>query len=419
MVQIYRKKWERGIFNSLFAALRDAVVLFLPVKRLPRFLIKILYGSRLQFAFLVHPRMYQDIFIAQPFLNPLKFFFRKKMAYRFLSWMPPTVLNYVHTKQGLDGVVIAQATLPEIMLRQRKRTRKVLESGLKLFSKIATPNAVAGLGGWFPMISRRGAGLEGYAQSLGLTVTNGHCGTLISIYMTIEKISRIVNLEICEMTIAIIGVGKMGSNVARALNNKVNKLILVDISKENLRKIVKQLEQNPSKTKIELVTSDQSNPSLLRNLLKKSHIGVCVTSTFRNLLKIRDIPPGFIAIDDSRPEALPRDPKLERIVLEGGLLKINGCEVDYDYGFGQDDNVFGCLGEAFLLALDGQRILKPTLGEVEMENFFEMLDFARANGVSDGDLKSMDSRISDETLRTAFATRSLMADKMIGKPMKQ
>ena len=130
-----------------------------------------------------------------------------------------------------------------------------------------------------------------------------------------------------------------------------------------------------SLTKIDIVISKSENNARLRAALKESHIGVCATSTFRNLLKVRDMPDGFIAIDDSRPEALPRDPKNERIVLEGGLLKILGSKINYDYGFGQDDNVFGCLGEAFILALDQEKSLSPTLGDVELDNFFNVLNF--------------------------------------------
>jgi len=66
------------------------------------------------------------------------------------------------------------------------------------------------------------------------------------------------------------------------------------------------------------------------------------------------------------------------------------------------------LGEAFLVALDGQRGLKPTLGDVDMDNFFRLLDLCRRNGVVEGDFKSSDSYITDDDIRAAIRRRGLM-----------
>ena len=119
----------------------------------------------------------------------------------------------------------------------------------------------------------------------------------------------------------------------------------------------------------------------------------------------------FIAIDDARPEALPRDPKNERLVLEGGLLKIKDAIINYDYGFGLDNNVFGCLGEAFMLALSNGENLKPTLGDVDIQNFLNMLNFSRENGVLAGDLKSSEDFISHEDVKEAFFRRGFIQNE--------
>jgi len=405
MVQIYRRKWQKGFFSSLLGYLRDSIVLFLPIKKLPSFFVKILYGEPIHFAFLVHPRAYQDIFISSPFLKPLQFLFRKKSAIGAFFGANPFVLNKVHSLQGINGLVVALMTMPELMFEKRKKAEKRLLAALKLISKIGGPGTVVGLGGWWPMVTQRGLSIKEHAEKMGLLVTNGHCGTLASIYLTIEKVARIGKLEKGDLCIAIIGVGKMGTNVARALNGRVKKMILIDINEANLKKIKRSLEGQNPKTLIDVIVSNPENMNALKEMLRDCHIGVCATSSLRNLLKLRDLPYGFIAIDDSRPEALPRDPKNERIVLEGGLLKICGATIDYDFGFGKDDNVFGCLGEAFLLALDRQQKLKPTLGDVDMENFFKVLDFCCANGVTAGDLKSSDVSIAEADIEAAFERR--------------
>ncbi|KKU18988.1 MAG: hypothetical protein UX30_C0021G0005 [Candidatus Saccharibacteria bacterium GW2011_GWA2_46_10] len=377
MVQIYRKKWQRSTLASLLGYCRDWLILTLPIKRVPPWLVKRLYGATFQFAFLVHPRAYQDVFISMPAFRIFKLFFRKKQGFKFFSNTNPFVLNTVRTQQDCNGCVIAQLTVPEIMF----------------------------LGGWFPMITKRGQLLDATARALGVRVTNGHCGTLTSIYMTIEKIAGISRIALNDMTIAVIGVGKMGANVARALNGKVKYLILIDINAIQLQKVKEDLSSADCSTEVSCVLFDVDSKSELKDILHRCHVGVCATSSYRNILKLRDLPTNFIGIDDSRPEALPRDPRKERIILEGGLLKISKAKIDYNYGFGEDDNVFGCLGEAFLLALDKHGLLMPTLGDVNRGNFFKMVAFCRENGVSEGDLKSSNISITDDDIRYAMDSK--------------
>jgi len=233
--------------------------------------------------------------------------------------------------------------------------------------------------------------------------------------MTVERIATSAGLPLSDLTIAVVGVGRMGANVARAFHGRVKELVLIDINEGNLRKVTDELQLCGISNNVSIVHYKAGDPGFVREALARCHVGIFATSSFRNLLRIRDIPSGFVAIDDSRPEALPRDPKSERIILEGGLLRIRGARVDYDFGFGQDDNVFGCLGEAFLLALDGGKVLKPTLAGVDMENFYRMLAFSRASGVCEGDLKSSEVSVSEGDIRHAFEKRGLLKARWKGE----
>lgn len=405
MVQVYNHHWQRGKLGSFFSYWRDFFILVLPVRSLPRFLVRWLYGFEPQFVFLCHPRAYQDIFIAAPFLKPIQFFFRKKNAYDFLLHVSPFVLNAIRTKYGVNGLVIGQVTFPEILFKKRKSSIAVMKKSILLASKICKPGTILGLGGWLPMISKRGASLKKYAHSRGIILTNGHCGTSLSIYLTIEHIAQKANIGMRELRVAIIGAGKMGMNLIRILNGKVNHLTIIDIQPANFLRIRNEIIKNPLGTTFDTVLSSALAQDSLREALKLSHIGVCSTSSLRTILRLKDMPEGFIAIDDSRPEALPRDPKNERIILEGGLLKIPGTKTDYNYGFGEDDNVFGCLGEAFLLALDKENILVPTLGDVDLVNFWKMVEFCKRKNVSQGDLKSCDVIITEADIQHAFEKR--------------
>lgn len=407
MVQIYQKRWERNTIKSFLGYLRDTLVFFLPVRKLPKFLRRMLYGLPIRFAFIVHPRSYQDVYIAAPFLKPLKLIFRKNTTFEVLTKFPSFVTNYVHTAQGVEGVVVGQLTTPQVMLKRRKLSLKVLRRTIEFISKIAEDGAVVGLGGWFPIISNRGEALEEKATSLGLTITNGHCGTLASIYMTVHKLGALIGLDIKDIKIAVVGTGKMGTNVVRAFNGIVRQIFLIDINDRIIDKVIERISEPPTETQIGKCIFMSENIKDVRDILNKCHIGVFATSNLRNLLKIRDLPLGFIAIDDARPEAIPRDPKNERIILEGGLLKVNGAKIDYNYGFGEDDNVFGCLGEALLLAIRNDGYLKPTIGDVDMENFQRFLAVCRELNISEGDFKSTDRYVSNTEIQTAFSMRKL------------
>jgi len=275
---------------------------------------------------------------------------------------------------------------------------------IRFASKITKNGAVVGLGAWFSMFTKRGLAVQGIAKNVGLRLTNGHMGTLISIYLTLERIASLIDVPLSGLHVAVIGTGKMGENVAHALNGKVASLTLIDIQLTALEKTRRALLERGEKTQIKAVLSEVDGRSL-REALKEVHIGICATSTFRNLLKLRDMPSGFVAIDDSRPEALPRDPRGERIILEGGLLKIKGAVQDYDYGFGENENVFGCLGESFLLAYDGGKTIQPTLGRVDMLNFERGLELCRRAGVCEGDFKSSEISVSGQLIKDSILSR--------------
>ena len=193
-----------------------------------------------------------------------------------------------------------------------------------------------------------------------------------------------------DLQIGIIGVGKTGQNIARALDGRVGRLFLLDVNQKKLDAIVNKLQgSHSSSTIIESVCLSSKDESRSCVVLERAHVFVCATSNIRKLSIGSFLPKRSIIIDDSRHEAFfRRHPFSGRLVLEGGLLKILGVKIDYDFGFGVDENVFGCLAESYLLSLDRGKTLEPTLGSVKLDNFCKMLSFAREQRVEVGDFKS-------------------------------
>ncbi|MBI5144795.1 MAG: hypothetical protein HZA27_01255 [Candidatus Omnitrophica bacterium] len=400
-----RKTWQRGPVTSFLFLLRDAIIFLLPIKRLPRFIVKALLGINPEFIFFVHARRSEDIYVALPFLVPIRRFLGRTLFLKILHTFPPFVLDTIRTESGIDGLVITSIFLSETLLNDRRFALKEGVKGLFFGSKLAPKKAIFGLGGLWPMVTRRGLALEHYAKSRDIKVTNGHCGTLVSLVLTIKELAKLSDIAFEEMKIAILGAGRMGTNLARVLYGKVAAITLIDINETRLNKVEEKLREMLSGTDIQKYTN-RNDTGEIKEIFATNHIGVCTTSNIRRVLKPEQIPGNTIIIDDSRPEGIPRQLSHDRIVLEGGLMKIKGIKQKYDFGFGIGENVFGCLAECFLLAADKDKILKPTLGEVDFDNFEKMISVYGQLGVSIGDFKCQDKIINKEKLISILKSKT-------------
>ena len=383
-MQFYIKKgpgrvWQKNPIISSLHVLRDAIIFFLPIKQIPSFIVKLLYGVEPKFIFFIHPRRTEDIYMAFPPSVIMRRILGKNLFIKTISLFPPVVLSNIQTPQGIDGLVLTSPLLSENFLKNRKGSLREAIKGLYFGSKLVKRGAVFGLGALWPMVTRRGLALIPYAKSKNITITNGHCGTLISLFLSIKKLSTLSSIPLEELKIAIIGVGKMGENLARILYGRVATISLIDINEARLNLVEKKLQEVMTETDIQKYTNHKDVGSI-KDILNKNHIVVCTTSNIRRIIRPEDIPDNCIIIDDSRPEAIPRDLNGNRVVLEGGLMQIEGLIQSYDFGFGIDENVFGCLAESYLLSFDSTGELTPTLGEVKFENFNKMVSLCQKIG---------------------------------------
>lgn len=391
------KLWQRNPFIAILFLIRDFIVFILPVRRLPAFVVGLLYGVRPKFIFFVHARRLEDIYIALPFLVPIRKLLGKNLFLKILRIFPPLVLDTIIAQNGTNGLVVASIFLSGVLLNDRRLALKEGIKGLLFSAKIGDKGLIFGLGGLWPMATRRGLALEKYAKSINVRVTNGHSGTLVSLYLTIMDLAKSAGMSSNEIKVVILGAGRMGTNLARALYGKVAAITLIDINEARLNKVEEMLIETIANTDIQKYTN-RNDVGEMKEIFDGNHIGVCTTANIRRVLMPEQIPDNTIIIDDSRPEAVPRNLGGERIVLEGGLMKIKGVKQRYDFGFGIGENVFGCLAESYLLAADKSNNLKPTLGEVKLDNFVRMISVCQRLGVSIGDFKCQDEVVSKERL---------------------
>jgi predicted amino acid dehydrogenase len=298
--------------------------------------------------------------------------------------------------------------LPELFLRKKKIALREALRALYFSAKLLPKDAVLGLGALWPMVTRRGLSLKRFALAKDTVVTNGHCGTLISLLLMIRNIAEFSNIPLQDFKVAILGVGKMGENLAHVLYGKVATLTLIDINEVRLDFVEKKLKKIMSETDIQKYTNREDFGGM-KEVFKNNHIVVCTTSNIKRIIKPEEIPDNSIIIDDYRPEGIPRELSGNRIVLEGGLLRINGIIQNYDYGFGFDENVFGCLAESYLLASDFSDILKPTLGDIDFGNFTKMMAICKELGVEVGDFKCRDKTVEKKRIISIIKSKSDLA----------
>lgn len=402
------KRWRKNPIISSLHILRDTIIFFLPIRRLPPFIVRLLYGVEPRFIFFIHPRRTEDIYIAFPPAVIMRRLLGKKLFLKVIFLFCPTVVGTIRTPKNINGLVVTSPLLPEFFLKRKKIALREAVRGLYFGSKLAPKGAIFGLGALWPMVTRRGLSLKRFAEEKNIIITNGHCGTLVSLFLSIKKIADISGIQLEDLKVAILGVGKMGENLARILYGKAATLTLVDINDLRLDLVEEKLKKTMSETDIQKYTN-RDDFGGMKEVLENNHIVICTTSNVRRILKPEEIPDNSIIIDDSRPEGIPRNLKGNRVVLEGGLMKINGIVQNYNYGLGIDENVFGCLAESFLLASGASKKLIPTLGEVNLDNFFEMISLCQQLNVTVGDFKCRDGIIEEAKIASILQSKKNLA----------
>ena len=327
----------------------------------------------------------------------------ENFLFHLLSLCPAYVVARVKTKEGLEGIFVSTSLSPKELFGQRRRMLNHVARILSFIRKITSGRVYVGLAAWWPMVTDNGLALKRFLREDDrLVITNGHTSTLASIVLSVEKLCRLVKLPTKELKLLVIGVGKMGGVVAEAFYGKVSLLGLVDQNPIRLERFEARLKEKiPASMTEKLVVSETDFSSRVVPALAKYHMAVCTTSNIGYVIRNSEILKDCIILDDARPEAFPRIVNTDRnvAVLEGGLIRIKGIKMDADFGFGREENVFGCLAEAFILNLDRLQTLKPTLGEVDLDNFWKFLEFCRTHGIGEGEFKSGHSKVEEATLK--------------------
>ena len=398
----YRRDRKPIKFISFF---RDVIISLLPVKFSP--LARRLLAYSPDFIFFVHPRNKEDIYATFPFIDRLQRWLPSCLVRNVLDFSSCYIVSNVRGPQGRRGYVVSVTELPENLFASRELTNRLIQRSISFFEKISDQRTYIGLAAWWPIVSNSGLLFQKWLKPESrVKITSGHTATLASLYLSTIRLCEIKKILLKESKLLLIGVGKVGGALCDLFAGKVEKLGLVDKIPLRIQGLKSNLEKRLSSVNIEAIPVNDSNfEEIILQKIEEYDVTICTTSNTGLLVKRGEKLKNCIILDDSRPEAFPRIFSKENraIVLEGGLMKIPGVELDSDFGFGTKESVFGCLSEAIILSIEQEKELKTNIGDVDYDNFFKMIQFCKTSKIGIGDFKCASRPVSEEELSALFS----------------
>ncbi len=387
-----RLSW-RFIFQttSLLAQLvRDLLLLVLPKAAARRLVPGITY------AVIVHPRDLSDISRKFPFAH----FLTSRVVELWLRYQWPCFGSHITGLKGVDGNEIMGAILispltTEQMIRNPRLARKRVYQTARLAEKMGA--CIAGLGAFTSIVTKDGTDLQGKV-TVGLTTGNAHSAAIA--VQNVLNAAALTNLSLPHSTVAIVGgAGSVGSACAKLLSRLAAKLILVDIKKEELKKVLQQLHGHPC----------QLEGTTCIDAVKQADVIIAATNSPRTIISAEHLKPGAIVIDAAQPKNVSEQVPHKRrdvLVIESAIVQTPGLNCHGEKLGLAVGEALGCMSEAMILAGIGWQG-HYSLGKADPKQAAEMIKIGRELGFRLANFRNSDGYITEEDLmRVAKARRA-------------
>src|SRR5438876_755020 len=387
-----RLSW-RFIFQttSLLAQLvRDLLLLVLPKAAARRLVPGITY------AVIVHPRDLSDISRKFPFAH----FLPSRVVELWLRYQWPCFGSHITGLKGVDGNEIMGAILispltTEQMIRNPRLARKRVYQTARLAEKMGA--CIAGLGAFTSIVTKDGTDLQGKV-TVGLTTGNAHSAAIA--VQNVLNAAALTNLSLPHSTVAIVGgAGSVGSACAKLLSRLAAKLILVDIKKEELKKVLQQLHGHPC----------QLEGTTCIDAVKQADVIIAATNSPRTIISAEHLKPGAIVIDAAQPKNVSEQVPHKRrdvLVIESAIVQTPGLNCHGEKLGLAVGEALGCMSEAMILAGIGWQG-HYSLGKADPKQAAEMIKIGRELGFRLANFRNSDGYITEEDLmRVAKARRA-------------
>ncbi|MCF8012048.1 MAG: NAD(P)H-binding protein [Clostridiales bacterium] len=338
------------------------------------------------FAFIIHPLDVNDVARKFSFTN----YMPASFVERLLRFMPPFQVSRISGIESdynsIEGWFVSCPLTARQMvhLPQNYVLKRIVQAGNtahKLGAKII------GLGAFTSVIGDGGISI---AKELEIPVTTGNSYTVGTAIQGTREASKLMGHDINNARVVVLGAtGSIGKVCARLLAKDVKNLTLVARNKSKLEMLSQKiLYESGLAVKI---TSD------VKSAIKSAQVVVAVTSNVDSLIGPRDLNPGTVICDVSRPRSVSKQVAKERndvLVIEGGIVKVPG-EVNFNFDFGFPPGMaYACMAETMILALE-KKYENFTLGkELSLEQVREISRLANKHGFKLTGFRSFEKAVS-------------------------
>lgn len=344
------------------------------------------------FAFVTHPLDYNGVISFEPKVAGKS----PALVEKVMQWMTPFKLSEMTgiksiTGKEIKGYFVACPLLPKHFVEWDRKTvmDKIIQSG-KVAEEIGAK--IVGLGAYTSVAGDAGVTV---ANNIDIGVTTGTSYTVYSAIEALIRAAEILEVDIHKTTVCLVGAtGAIGGAASHLLAEYARRLILVARNKRKLAELEETLKQ---KFDCEIETSQDVKESIQR-----SQLVMTATSTPFGLISTRDLRPGTIVCDVSRPRNVTEENASERpdvLVIDGGIIKVPGDNVDFHYDFGFPKNLaYACMSETMILALEG-KFHDYSLGRVvDLQKVYEIAKLAEKHGFKLAGFRSFDRPVSEKDI---------------------
>lgn len=309
-----------------------------------------------KFGFIAHPITRPHLYeILGGIRGKMTSFIPKDILKRMLIKSPPIKFGSSRNIKSplgitIEGEGVICSLLPDQMLiLEEKFVLNKIAQGINKLKKMGA--RVIALGGFTSIAGDEGLELSKIFKDIALT--NGNTCTAVLTIEGIIKATDILELELDQATMTIIGAtGDIGSICSKIFSKKTKKLNIVARREKHLKEFADILKKyGTAEIEIFKHTSDA---------IKKADIVLTATSSITALIDPGLLKPGAIVCDVSLPPNVPKEIlniRNDIFVFEGGLAKLPY----YRDIKGRDwnrllpgDRAYGCLTEAILLTFENR-----------------------------------------------------------------
>jgi predicted amino acid dehydrogenase len=333
------------------------------------------------FAFLVHPRGFEDIYIKYPIARYVSKYFVR----RILLTIGPIVVGKVYGLKTLDGTsvkgeIITVPMTARDMLADRSRAALEVARAIELAEKHGA--TMVGLGSLTSVVVSGGTDVAGKYTT---KITNGNALTVFMAYEGIRIICDKKSVDLKKAVVAVVGgTGSTGSAISKILARDagVRNEILIGRTPEHLSAAVKEMQAAYSDMNIRFTTDVHE--------IIHADIIVVATSADSAIIEPKDLKKNAIIYDVTQPQNVPRSVVQERsdvVVVDGAISKLpEGVGYTLNMGLSKGES-FSCLAETMILGTENYE-KDFSIGRVTLDNIDVISELAKKYGFTRAPLRS-------------------------------